>query len=58
MGVSAAGQKQLLFYYLWRASFYGNDKNTRPLFVHLKASELFPPMSAVGTKSLEGDKFG
>lgn len=58
MGVSAAGQKQLLFYCLCRAPFYGNDKNTRPLFVHLTASELFPPMSAVGTNSLEGDKFG
>lgn len=63
MGVSAAGQKQLLFYYLpcsimCRAPFYGNDKNTHSLFVHLTVSELFPPVSAVGTNSLQGDKFG
>lgn len=63
MGVCAAGQKQLLFYYMsctimCHASFYINDKNTHSPFVHLTVSELFPPVSAVGTNSLEGDKFG
>lgn len=54
MGISGAHQRQLLFYYLCHAPFYGNDKNTHSLFVHLTVSELFSPMSAVGTNSFRG----